>query len=121
MKVIQFVASAKHAEALAFYRDVMGFTLVEDSPFAIEFDAAGTMLRVQKVPEFAPQPFTAIGWQVDDIASARDALAAKGAEFLTFPHFEQDERQIWTTPDGTKVCWFHDADGNTLSLTEFAG
>ena len=41
MKVIQFVASAKHAEALAFYRDVMGFTLVEDSPFAIEFDAAG--------------------------------------------------------------------------------
>jgi predicted enzyme related to lactoylglutathione lyase len=32
----------------------------------------------------------------------------------------QDELGIWTTPDGTKVAWFKDPDGNTLSLTEFA-
>ena len=119
MKPIQFVASAKHAEALAFYRDVMGFTLVDDNPFSLEFNAVGTMLRVQKVPDFEAYPFTAIGWLVENIAAERDQLAERGAQFLDFPHFEQDERSIWTTPDGAQVCWFRDPDGNTLSLTQF--
>jgi hypothetical protein len=26
---------------------------------------------------------------------------------------------IWTTPDGTKIAWFKDPDGNLLSLTQF--
>lgn len=119
MKPILFVASAKHGEALTFYRDVMGFELTEDTPFALAFDADGTMLRVQKVEGHTPYPFTAIGWQVEDIVAECDRLAQRGAEFLHFPHFEQDQRGIWTTPDGARVCWFHDPDGNTLSLTEF--
>ncbi|MEM6475571.1 MAG: VOC family protein [Pseudomonadota bacterium] len=119
MKAIQFVASAQPEAALEFYRDTLGFSLLEDSPFALAFDAAGTMLWVQKVEDLDPYPFTAIGWQVDDIAAERDRLAARGVKFLDFPHFDQDERDIWTTPDGAKVCWFRDPDGNTLSLTQF--
>ena len=34
---------------------------------------------------------------------------------------EQDERGVWTTPDGSQVAWFLDPDGNVLSLTQFAG
>jgi len=120
MKAMQFVASANHAKALEFYRDVLSFELIEDSPFAFAFDAAGTMLRVQKVASLDPYPFTAIGWQVDDIAAKRDGLAERGVSFLDFPPFEQDDRGIWTAPDGAKVCWFRDPDGNTLSLTEFS-
>ncbi len=121
MKAMQFVASANHKAALEFYRDVLGFALLEDSPFALGFDAAGTMLRVQKVASLDPYPFTAIGWQVVDIAAEHDRLAERGVSFLDFPPFEQDERDIWTAPDGAKVCWFRDPDGNTLSLTEFPG
>ena len=29
-----------------------------------------------------------------------------------------DGQGIWTSPDGSRVAWFKDADGNTLSLTE---
>ena len=119
MKAMQFVASARPAQALEFYRDVMGFELIEDSPFALAFDAFGTMLRVQKVESLEPYPFTAIGWQVDDIESEHGILAERGAEFLRFPHFDQDEHDVWTSPDGARVCWFRDPDGNTLSLTEF--
>ncbi|MEL6542928.1 MAG: VOC family protein, partial [Pseudomonadota bacterium] len=81
---ILFSATTKPDEARAFYTEVMGFTLTEDSPFSLAFDAAGTMLRVQKVPEFAPLPFTLIGWQVDDIAARVDALRSRGAVFERF-------------------------------------
>jgi len=33
---------------------------------------------------------------------------------------KQDELGIWTAPDGTKVAWFKDPDGNMLSVTQRA-
>ena len=119
MTPILFLASANPEASRAFFEDVMGFALVDDNPFSLEFDAAGTMLRVQKVPSFQPHPFTSIGWRVEDIASERDKLADRGAQFERFEFMEQDERDIWTTPDGAQVCWFKDPDGNTLSLTQW--
>lgn len=121
MTPILFTASAKHDAARAFYCDVMGFTLTDDNPFSLEFDAAETMLRVQKVQTFEPHPFTAVGWRVEDIAAERDRLAARGAVFLRFEWMEQDDRDIWTAPGGAQVCWFKDPDGNTLSLTQWTG
>ena len=32
---------------------------------------------------------------------------------------QQDVRGIWTSPDGAKIAWFKDPNGNILSLTEF--
>lgn len=119
MRPILFTASAQHDEALAFYRDTMGLELTEDTSFAFAFDAAGTMLRVQKVESFSPHPFTVIGWEVDDIAAERNRLADRGVSFVTFEFLEQDELAIWTAPDGAQICWFRDPDGNTLSLTQF--
>lgn len=119
MTPILFIASAKHEETRAFYTSVMGFALTDDNPFSFEFDAAGTMLRVQKVETFEPHPFTAIGWRVDDISVDRDRLAANGARFERFEFMDQDKRDIWTAPDGAQVCWFKDPDGNLLSLTQF--
>lgn len=121
MRPILFAASARHAGAFAFYQNTMGFVLTEDTRISFAFEAAGTMLRVQKVEDFNPHPFTAIGWEVSDIAAERDRLAARGAAFETFGFLEQDARGIWTAPDGAKVCWFRDPDGNTLSLTEVPG
>lgn len=118
-KTIAFVATARAAAALAFYRDVLGFTLQEDAPHALVFEAFGTMLRIQKVEHLEPQPFTALGWAVADIRAEVDALAARGVAFERYGFIPQDDEGIWTTPDGAKVAWFHDPDGNTLSLTQF--
>ncbi|MEP0190530.1 MAG: VOC family protein [Erythrobacter sp.] len=119
MTPILFLATVKPDASRAFFSDVMSFGLVDDNPFSLEFDAFGTMLRVQKVESFDPHAFTAIGWRVDDIAAERDKLAGRGAEFLRFEFMEQDSRDIWTTPDGAQVCWFKDPDGNTLSLSQW--
>jgi predicted enzyme related to lactoylglutathione lyase len=119
-KVMTFVATNAPDASLAFYRDVLGLTFVEDSPYAIVFDLAGTMLRIQKTKDYTPPKHTMLGWEVKDVAAAQAALKERGVTFLNYGFPGQDERGIWTTPDGTRVAWFQDPDGNILSLTQFA-
>ena len=117
-RLVGFVATAKPAEARSFYQSVLGLLLVEESPFALVFDANGTTLRVQKVGAVSPAPHTALGWHVENIREAAAALAVRGVIFERYDGLQQDGQGIWTSPDGSRVAWFRDPDGNTLSLTE---
>ena len=118
--LMAFVATVDAGRALVFYRDALGLALVEDSLFALAFDAGGTMLRIQKVERFTPHPFTALGWQVPDIGEAVAGLSANGVTFQRFSGMDQDASGVWTSPSGAKIAWFSDPDGNVLSLTEFS-
>ena len=118
--LIAFAATTRPDESRAFYSDTLGLAMAEDSPFALVFDANGTALRIQKVREMAPPGHTVLGWEVADMAEAVSALAARGVTCKQFDPLPQDEHGVWTTPDGTKVAWFTDPDGNLLSLTESA-
>jgi catechol 2,3-dioxygenase-like lactoylglutathione lyase family enzyme len=118
-EVMAFSATTRPAEALRFYRDVLGLTLVADEEHAIVFDARGTMLRVQKAAHHTPAPHTLLGWRVDDLDATLAGLAERGVRFERYDFLPQDERGVWTTPDGTRIAWFKDPDGNLLSLTRF--
>ena len=118
-KVISFVATKHPARARKFYEETLGLKLVADDPFAIVFDANGTMLRVQKVTELVPAQHTVLGWEVSDIRAQIEALTARVARFERFAGLPQDKLGVWTSPSGAKVAWFKDPDGNTLSLTQF--
>jgi catechol 2,3-dioxygenase-like lactoylglutathione lyase family enzyme len=115
-----FVATNDGERAKPFYRDVLGLELLEDSPFALVFDAYGTTLRVQKTQGHKPAPHTALGFEVRSIDEEMRTLAGRGVTFERFAGMEQDERGVWTPPDaeGTKIAWFKDPDGNVLSLAE---
>jgi catechol 2,3-dioxygenase-like lactoylglutathione lyase family enzyme len=113
-----FVATTRPEHARTFYRDTLGLRLVSEDSFALVFEAGATILRVQKVPAFTPHPFTALGWNVSDVTAEVRALAAKGVAFERYGFFEQDPDAVWTAPDGAKVAWFKDPDGNTLSLAQ---
>ncbi len=117
-RVIAFVATRQADRAKDFYGRILGLRLVDDTPFALVFDAAGTELRVQKVAELNPAPYTALGWRVPDLGAACRDLSTRGVEPARFPGLPQDESGIWTSPDGHGVAWFRDPDGNILSLTE---
>jgi catechol 2,3-dioxygenase-like lactoylglutathione lyase family enzyme len=117
--MMSFVATTQPDAAKAFYGDVLGLALAEDSPFALVFSGGGRMLRVAKAADFTPLPFTVLGWTVPDIATAVADLAGKGVVFEFFPGLPQDTTGIWTAPNGDIVAWFKDPDGNLLSLTEF--
>ncbi len=118
-EMMSFVATTQPDAAKAFYGDVLGLALAEDSPFAVVFSGGGRMLRMPKVQTFSPLPFTVLGWMVPDITATAAALAAKNVAFETFPGLPQDSTGIWTAPNGDKVAWFKDPDGNLLSLTQF--
>jgi catechol 2,3-dioxygenase-like lactoylglutathione lyase family enzyme len=116
---IAFVATSDGTRAREFYEGVLGLGFVADEPVALVFDASGVMLRVTKVQSVTPAGYTVLGWRVDDIAAAAKELATKGVTFERYQGFQQDELGIWNAPDGAKVAWFKDPDGNLLSLTQF--
>lgn len=104
--IMAFSASANPERAKEFYRDQLGLKLLEDSAFALVFDAAGIMLRVQKVKAVRPAQYTALGWQVADIAEKVDELERAGVKFEHYGFPGVDERGIWTPPGSTaKVAW----------------
>lgn len=115
---VAFIATSRPSEALVFYRDILGLPLFEDTPFALVFDAFGTMLRVQKVAAVEPHPYTSFGFEVPDVEAALRGLRSAGVEPIRFPEFALDAQGIWLAPGGTRVCWFRDPDGNVLSLAE---
>ena len=117
-RLVAFVPITLPARALAFYRDVLGLELVEETPFAVVLDAGGTTLRLTPVEDLRPQPFTVLGWTVDDVTTAVRDLAARGAVMTRYAGMEQDADGVWTTPAGARIAWFTDPDGNTLSLTQ---
>ena len=120
-RLVCFVATADADRARAFYCDALGLALIEDGGYALVFDANGTQLRVQRVEAVAPHPYTALGWEVDDVTASVRALAARGVAMARFPGLPLDADGIWDTPDGSRVAWFHDPDGNTLSISQPAG
>lgn len=119
-RMIGFIVTAKPAEAIGFYRDQLGFRLVADDRFALVFDANGTMLRVVKAQEFTPQQGTVLGWEVSDIEAAVAELESSGISFNRYPGLSQDRRGIWSVPNGDRVAWFSDPDGNVLSISQHA-
>lgn len=65
--VIAFIPTKDTARARRFYEHVLGLRFIEDDDFAIVMDANGIMIRIVRVEDFTPFPFTILGWQVDDI------------------------------------------------------
>jgi catechol 2,3-dioxygenase-like lactoylglutathione lyase family enzyme len=116
--ITAFVATASAAHSKRFYRDILGLRLVSDDQFAIVFDCAGIQLRIQKIEQVQPHPFTALGWQVPDIRAAVQALAHRGVSCERYAHLDQDDLGVWLAPSGARVAWFKDPDGNILSVTE---
>jgi hypothetical protein len=45
-------------------------------------------------------------------------LRERGVILEKFPFVQNQELGIWTTPNGDKVAWFRDPDGNILSVAQ---
>lgn len=119
-KLVGFVPTTQPEVAKGFYRDVLGLKLLAEDPYALTFDAAGTTLRITTVEALTPQPFTVLGWWVDDVAATAAQLTAAGVELARFDGMDQDDVGIWKPPGSrVGVVWIRDPDGNTLSVTGF--
>lgn len=116
--LVAMITTKDRKVAEPFYETVLGLARVPGDPFAAIYDCAGVRLRLTEVPIFEASAFPVLGWQVADIEGVADDLADRGVTMAVYEGLPQDDRGIWTGPDGTKVAFFHDPDGNSLSLTQ---
>jgi len=116
--IVAFVPIRDSGKARAFYEGVLGLRFVSEDAFALVLEANGIMLRATKIKEFTPLQFTILGWKVSNIEESARVLVDKGLKFEISGFFKQDELGIWTAPNGDKVAWFKDPDGNILSISQ---
>ena len=117
-RIMAFIPTRDTTKARSFYEGSLGLRFVSEDQFALELDANGIMVRVTKVPEFKPQQFTILGWEVPNIKEALSDLEERGVSFEKYGLGGQDSRGIWAAPGGAKVAWFKDPDGNVLSVSQ---
>jgi catechol 2,3-dioxygenase-like lactoylglutathione lyase family enzyme len=115
--IIAFIPTKDAVRARKFY-ETLGLRFLSDDDFAIVMDANGTMVRVVRIDDFTPLPFTILGWQVTDLHKTVAEMTGKGVKFARYPFLQQGPDGVWDAPGGAKVAWFTDPDGNTLSVSQ---
>ncbi len=119
-EAVAFLPSEDLERSERFFHGMLNLALVSRSPFASVFQVGGGTLRVTKVDDLRPQPFTVFGWLVADLRAVIRELRDRETDMLRYEGFDQDDDLIWTTPNGDLVAWFQDPDANVLSLTQLA-
>jgi catechol 2,3-dioxygenase-like lactoylglutathione lyase family enzyme len=113
---VGFVGVSDLDSAQHFYGEILGLELSDARPYALVHETSETQLRITLVDEVRAAPYTVLGWAVADLAGEIDRLVAAGVVFNRYEGMDQDERGIWAAPSGARIAWFHDPDGNNLSL-----
>ena len=117
-QLVAYLPSRHLGRSHAFYSGVLGLERTEAIPQANEYNAYGTPLRITLVFDQEPSKFTVLGWRVSDLDAAMAELAERGVEFRRYEGYPADERGIWVAPNGTRIAWFEDPDGNVIAVQQ---
>lgn len=115
---VAFVYTSDVERSIAWYRDVLGAAVREHDDYGAYLTGGAGLLRITALPALTPSEHPVVGWEVTDLAAWADALESHGVRFTSYDGMGQDERGIWTGPDGSRLAWFADPDGNVLMLSQ---
>lgn len=117
---ISTVAVRDLQAARTFYGDVLGLAeqAGSDNPEVLQYRSGKTKILVYRSQYAGTNQATVVTWAVgDELESIVRTLAAKG---VTFEHYDlpqlKREGDVHVAPDGLRVAWFKDPDGNVLSI-----
>jgi catechol 2,3-dioxygenase-like lactoylglutathione lyase family enzyme len=116
-----FVLTKDYDKARAFFEGKLGFAFVSLDQFALVMKAGENMIRISKVPNSTALQSTVLGWEVQDVEAVVKWLKGRGVDCEKYPFVQDKELGIWSTPNGDKVAWFKDPDGNVLSVSQHSG
>ena len=122
-RVMAMICAADRLRARSFYSDILAPLFGLEAPaidhFGDQFACGDGFIRLTTIPGWQASPYPVLGWQVADAAATAQALVAAGVTMLRYPGFDQDDLGLWHSPDGGAfIGWFHDSEGNLLSLTQ---
>jgi catechol 2,3-dioxygenase-like lactoylglutathione lyase family enzyme len=115
--------------ARAFYREVLGLTLVSgptDDPMLFTA-GAGTSIVVTELPDRTPPPYPVVSFLVEGIEALVEELKARGASFEALPGAASFAGRAGalqgevTDFGAVKSAWLRDSEGNLLALNELLG
>lgn len=106
-------------EARRFYGQVLGLPLRGTSDGALIFNVGGADLLVAPVASAEPSAHTVVGFAVSDLRTVMAHLSALGVRWERFAGLPHDAVGIVRSPDGARVVWMRDPDGNILSIVEY--
>lgn len=97
--------------SVAFYRDVVGLTLVRrDGNEWAEFEAGPVRLALHGSDEPSARGGGTIVFRVDDLDGTRWVLEQRGADF---------SEHVGEVEGFARFATFHDPDGNPLQIIEY--
>jgi len=101
--------------AKGFYRDLVGLTLLDETPAACRFGAGkGSQLSVRRGQPNVGQ--TVAHFEVDDLDAAVRELTGRG---IVFEEYETPKTVNGIAQIGlARGAWFKDPDGNVLGVRE---
>jgi predicted enzyme related to lactoylglutathione lyase len=107
------------SRAVEFYGGVVGLEHIATFGELAFFDLAGVRLLLERSDAVEPSDGRVLYLAVDDIHEARDAMAARGAEFVDDPHviFTDSAGTFGTAGEAEWMAFFRDLDGNLLALS----
>jgi len=117
-KLVGFLVTTDYDRARAFYEGKLGLKFVSQDQFALVMKTGEHHIRISRAEKFTPAKGTVLGWEVKDVSAVATWLKDRGVELEKYPFVEDRGLGIWTAPNGDKVAWFKDPDGNVLSVSQ---
>ncbi len=99
-------------EAICFYRDTLGLTLLFSVENMAFFDCNGIRLMLSKPEkELFDHPGSVIYFKAEDLLGTYEQFRKDGVTFTSKPHMVTDmgQYELW-------MAFFKDVDGNVLAL-----
>jgi catechol 2,3-dioxygenase-like lactoylglutathione lyase family enzyme len=120
-KLVVTLPAADIDRARAWYADKLGLKPVETLENGDTwYESGGSRFLVYQSQFAGTNQATAAGFEVDDFEAAMTELKGRGVRFEDYD-FGDDFRTVdgvFTAPDGAKIAWFKDSEGNTLGVNE---
>lgn len=107
------------AAAKAFYCDVLGLQVSEEQGMLQLTLPGGASVLAYPKEDHTPAVFTILNLGVVDLPSAVDELSGRGATWLRYDGFDQDERGIAAGGEmGPDIAWTTDPAGNIVAVMQ---
>ncbi len=116
-RAISYIHTADVKRLRPFYEGVLGLSVVLADDDVLHLVYEGHPVRIITADGHKPGAMTVFGFETADIGAFLAALKDKGVIAERW-HREQDSAGVWTGPDGEKIAWFKDPEGNMLSVVE---